>query len=270
MAGVTFGAILPHPPILVPEIGGKRIKEAEKSKSALEEVARRLKAKSDVIDTIVVTTPHGEVGQAAVPIYTSHVFEGHFGSFGISKLKLNFKGDPEFGLHIVKEARKVDVNVAPITESFLDHGVLVPMYYPHAQGVKKPILPVAIAFIPLQELFNFGKVLAQSAKSLGRNIAVIGSADLSHRLTPDAPAGYDPAGKKFDEALVKMVESMDVGGILNFDPYLAEAAGQDALWSIAILLGALDGLKVKHEVLSYEGPFGVGYMVAVFEVLQGS
>lgn len=54
-------------------------------------------------------------------------------------------------------------------------------------------------------------------------------------------------------------------GIIDFPSDLADAAGQDALWSIAILLGALDGLKVKHEVLSYEGPFGVGYMVATFE-----
>ena len=266
MAGVIFGAIVPHPPILIPEVGGKRIREAEKSKKALEEFARRLKAKSDAIDTIVVITPHGEVGQAAVPIYTGHVFEGHFGAFGASKPVLKFKGDPDLGNHIVREARKVDVNVAPIAESFLDHGILVPMYYPNAEGVKKPILPVAIAFIPLKELFNFGKVLARSAESLGRNIAVIASSDMSHRLTPDAPAGYDPRGKVFDETLVKLVENMDVDGILNFDPVLAEVAAQDALWSIAVLLGALDGLKVKQEVLSYEGPFGVGYMIATFEV----
>ena len=62
-----------------------------------------------------------------------------------------------------------------------------------------------------------------------------------------------------------MVKNYDVKGILGFDDALADEAGQDALWSIAILLGALDGLKVKHEVLSYEGPFGVGYMVASFE-----
>ena len=91
-------------------------------------------------------------------------------------------------------------------------------------------------------------------------------ADMSHRLTEDAPAGYSPQGKVFDEKLVGLVKNYDVEGIMNFDPDLAEEAGQDALWSIAILLGALEGKKVKPEVLSYEGPFGVGYMIAALEV----
>ena len=36
---IVFGAIMPHPPILVPPIGKERLKEAEESKSALEEMA---------------------------------------------------------------------------------------------------------------------------------------------------------------------------------------------------------------------------------------
>jgi hypothetical protein len=32
------------------------------------------------------------------------------------------------------------------------------------------------------------------------------------------------------------------------------------------MAGALDGLGVKSELLSYEGPFGVGYGVAAFGV----
>jgi AmmeMemoRadiSam system protein B len=263
---VVYGAIMPHPPILIPQIGGTRIKDAEKSKRSLQEIAKRIKSIDREIDTIVVITPHGEVGQTAVPIYTSHIFEGHFGFFGFPKPLFKFKGDAELGNTIVKEGRRVDAHVAPIPESFLDHGVLVPMFYPVEAGVKKPVLPIAIAFTKLQELHSFGKVLRAAAKELGRKIAVIASADLSHRLTADAPAGFDPAGKEFDEKLVKLVGDYDVDGILNFDSGLAEKAGQDALWSIAILLGALDGLKVKHEVLSYEGPFGVGYMVADFKV----
>ncbi len=263
---VVYGLIMPHPPILVPQIGGARIKEAEKSKKALDEVVKRLKAIEGDFDTIVISTPHGEVGQSAIPIYTSHVFEGNFGYFGMSRPTYTFKGDPELGNVIVKEARKVDINVAPIAESFLDHGALVPLHFPYAAGIKKPILPIAIAFIPLQELFNFGKILRVASDNIGRKIVFIGSADMSHRLTPDAPAGFDPSGKKFDEELVRMVTEMDVKGILNFDPVLSEKAGQDALWSIAMLLGVLDGLTIEHEVLSYEGPFGVGYMVATFKV----
>jgi aromatic ring-opening dioxygenase LigB subunit len=48
---------------------------------------------------------------------------------------------------------------------------------------------------------------------------------------------------------------------------LVQSAGECGLRSIVILMGALDGLKVKPEILSYEGPFGVGYLVASLEVI---
>lgn len=257
---MVFGAVCPHPPLLVPQVGGDRLKEVSKSKRALEEISLRIKAKN--VDTIVIVTPHGAVGQAAVPVYTGHVFEGNFAQFGQSRPNYSFKGDPELGLAVVKDTQLASA----CSETLLDHGVLVPLHYSYAAGIKKPLLPIAVAFMPLSKLFEFGKSLAKTADRLGRNIALIASADLSHRLTTDAPAGYSPRGKEFDDKLVALVENYNVSGILKFDPDLAEDAAQDALWSLAILLGALDGKNARPEVLSYEGPFGVGYLVAAFEV----
>ena len=100
---------------------------------------------------------------------------------------------------------------------------------------------------------------------LNKKIAIIASADMSHCLTKNAPGGFNPRGAEFDKKLVSLVKNNDVAGILNFPNDLAEAAGQDALWSIAIMLGALDETDLKPEVLSYEGPFGVGYMVTTYD-----
>jgi AmmeMemoRadiSam system protein B len=260
-----FGAILPHPPILISQIGGIRIKEAEKSQRALKQVASLLKDKEKDIDTIVLITPHGSVSQANVPIYTSPVFEGDFGYFGASKLRYQFKGDSEFAIFLVKEAENQNIPVSRCPETILDHGVLVPLHYYYEKGFQPMLLPIAVALWPLEKLFNFGKCIYQSAEKLNRKIAFIASADLSHRLTPDAPAGFHTDAKKFDEKLVKLVEKNDVQGILSFPEDLAENAGQDALWSIAVLLGVVSELNVKVNVLSYEGPFGVGYLVATFE-----
>jgi AmmeMemoRadiSam system protein B len=259
MSNVVFGAIMPHPPIIVPQIGRERVKEVARTVKGLEQISRLLKARDP--DTIVVVTPHGVIGQASVPVYTGHVFEGSFSAFGAAKPLYNYKGDPELGLAVIKDC---DFS-SSCPETLLDHGVLVPLHYPQAVGINKQILPVAIAFMSLPRLFQFGRSLATTAKRLGRRIAVIASADMSHRLTPDAPAGFSPRGKEFDDKLVELVKKYDVNSILEFDPKLADEAGQDALWSIAVLLGALDGQKVKHELISYEGPFGVGYMTAAFE-----
>jgi len=259
---IIFGGIAPHPPIVIPEIGGKRIKDCEKTQQALRELSLRLKAKEKSIDTIVVTTPHGAVSQVAVAVYTSRVFEGDFSTFNAPKVKMQFKGDTELAVAVVKDAASLALRTP---ETILDHGIMVPMYYPTEAGIKKPVLPIAIADIPLKDLFEFGRSLRNTAEKMNRNLAIIASADMSHRLTPDAPAGYNPSGQDFDARLVEVVKNYDVPGLLNFPADLADKAGQDALWSIAILWGALDGLPVKHELLSYEGPFGVGYMVAAFE-----
>jgi aromatic ring-opening dioxygenase LigB subunit len=257
---IVLGAILPHPPILVPPIGKDRLKEAEQSKNAFAEITKRFQAAD--FDTIIVITPHGDVGQASVPVYTGHVFEGNFGAFGLPRPSFVYKGDPQLGLAIVKETTLATA----CPETILDHGVLVPLYYPTMAGIKKLLLPIAIAFMPLSKLFEFGQAMSRTIDRLGRKVLLIASADMSHRLTPEGPSGFSPRGKEFDDKLVELVKNYDVNGILKFDPDLAEDAGQDALWSIAILLGALDGKQVKPEVLSYEGPFGVGYMIAALEL----
>ncbi|MFH1541498.1 MAG: AmmeMemoRadiSam system protein B [bacterium] len=260
MGKVVFGAIMPHPPILVPTIGGKRLKLADKSLQGCRRAAVELKKSNP--DIIIVVTPHGQVGQTAAPIYTNPIFEGSFGNFGQPKPVYSFHGLP-------KLANKL-VNNCPLStssnEGLLDHGLLVPLYFVQEAGVKKPIIPVAVAMLPLPKLFEFGQQLATVIMAGEEKVAIIASADMSHRLTPEAPAGYSPRGKEFDEKLVALIKANDVQGVLNFDPTLAEEAGQDALWSIAILLGVLDGLNAKQEVLSYEGPFGVGYMTAIWNI----
>jgi len=261
MSNVKFAAIMPHPPILVPSIGGKRLKDVDKTKKALEKLASKLKALEKEIDTIIIITPHGAVSAAAVPVYASHVYEGSFAQFGAPKPVYSFKGDAELSRRIARESEERGINASLINETLLDHGVLVPMVYPYLKGVKIPILPIAIALKPLAELYEFGKAVLEAAEGLNRKVAIIASADMSHRLSPSAPSGYSPRGKEFDDKLVELVSANNVEGILNFDPGLAEEAGQDALWSIAMLLGALEGLNLNPEVLSYEGPFGVGYMV---------
>ena len=262
MSNVIYGMISPHPPIVVPEIGGKRLKEAEKTKTSLEAVSKKLK--SLMPDTVVIITPHGEISQSTVHIYASHVFEGNFSAFGNTSVNIKCKGDPSLCHGILQEAKAQNIYAAEIQESFMDHGILVPYYYLNAAGVKCPVLPIAVSLVSLRSLFDFGKTVSKAAEASGKKIAVVASADMSHKLTQDAPARFSPRGKEFDEKLVELVKNNDVSGILGFDPVLAEDAGQDALWSIAILLGALDGSGLKSRVLSYEGPFGVGYMVAEF------
>src|SRR3989337_1874969 len=82
------------------------------------------------------------------------------------------------------------------------------------------------------------------------------------------PSGPPPAGPELDRRIREAVASWDAEALLTMDEGFRERAGDDAVASISFLMGALDGLRVRPRVLSYEGPFGVGYMVAAIDILE--
>ena len=55
---------------------------------------------------------------------------------------------------------------------------------------------------------------------------------------------------------------------LKLDPVFCEKAAECGLRSFIIMAGALDKKSISATLLSYEGPFGVGYAVASFYVLD--
>jgi AMMECR1 domain-containing protein len=87
---------------------------------------------------------------------------------------------------------------------------------------------------------------------------------MSHRLMPMAPGGYAPDGPRFDEALIGLLRKGAFGEIRQIDPDLQDRAGEDVVDSTTVALAAAGYRRTgRHEVLSYEGPFGVGYGVAI-------
>jgi AmmeMemoRadiSam system protein A len=107
----------------------------------------------------------------------------------------------------------------------------------------------------------FGQRIREVCEESGRRVVFVASGDLSHRLTPNAPAGYDPQGKVFDEEVVAGLAAADWDRIRALPSELIDRAGVCGYLSILTLAGAM-GDQVENNVLSYQGPFGVGYAVA--------
>jgi AmmeMemoRadiSam system protein A len=266
MAGIVFGCIVPHPPIIVPEIGGGRESETSATIQAMERLTGKLARHRP--ELMFIISPHGFSRYDAMGVATAKSLSGSLRDWGVIGADHNFENDLAAVALLQEEARASGIPLKSIGERRydLDHGVMVPMYF-LIKGVKGvPMVPLTFSLLPLSSHFAFGQALRRTADRLGKRVAIIASGDLSHRLLPGAPAGYDPMGKTFDEKLVAAIASYDTQAILNLDPELIDRAGECGLRSIVILLGALEGLEVKPEVLSYEGPFGVGYLIASFEV----
>jgi AmmeMemoRadiSam system protein A len=92
----------------------------------------------------------------------------------------------------------------------------------------------------------------------------VASGDLSHKLKADGPYGYASQGPVFDREATEAMASGDFSRFLSFDEDFCDAAAECGRRSFLIMAGTLDGLAVRSELLSYEGPFGVGYGVAAF------
>lgn len=269
LMSVVFCGICPHPPVMVPEVGRGRDEDVSRTKGAMLELGRRVSDSG--ADTLVMITPHGAVFSDGIGINAVEKLEGDLGRFGAAGVRFALDNDTELVQAIGKAAAEQGITVAAIDNTLaarlgvstgLDHGITAPLYFIREAGVNLPLVHVSMGLLPRPELYSFGVALREAAVQLNRKIVVLASADLSHRLTPDAPAGYHPAGKEFDSRLVELVDAADVEGICGLDPNLAESAGECGHRSIIMMLGALDGVEINSEVLSYEGPFGVGYLVA--------
>ena len=116
------------------------------------------------------------------------------------------------------------------------------------------------------EHFKFGELLNREIIRNHDKVAVIASADLSHRLTKNAPGGYSPKGKKFDKKIVEYLLQSKAKEIIEMDKDEISDAGECGLKPITILLGILEGVKYKPETYCYESPFGIGYLTMNFKL----
>jgi MEMO1 family protein len=268
---IIMAGISPHPPLLIPEIGGRDITQVNQTVESLKALAGRIAAAR--ADTVVFITPHGPMFRDAVVILAEEELEGDFKNFGAPQVKLQVKNDLELVRYIEEESEKELLDLVLLKkdnphflrdETALDHGITVPLYYLQEAGAAKCCTAVTFTMLPFPDLFRFGTALKRAVDKSGRRVVVVASGDLSHRLTHDAPAGYHPRGQEYDHLIVDYLKAYQVEKILSIDPRLVSAAGECGLRSFIILLGSLFGRKINSEILSYEGPFGVGYLVAAF------
>lgn len=262
---LVFGAICPHPPIIIPEIGQDELGRTRKTIRALLELEKKLvKARPQ---SVIIVSPHGPLGRDKFNILGGQNLSGNFNQFGDFKTNLNLRNDLDLASTIFKEINKANIPIELIDSSSLDHGVLVPLFYLLSGRLNNlPIVEMGFSLLSYETHFKLGKIIGEVAKKANKRIAFIASGDLSHRLTPDAPAGYSQEGEKFDKLLVKLIKEKGTADILRIDPDFTDEAGECGLRSIIMLLGALNSKKYEPEIMSYEGPFGVGYLVANFKI----
>ena len=269
---IKMAGLSPHPPLIIPEIGGDEVWKVQDTIDSLEQLAKEIKeAEPDILITV---SPHGSVFRDAISVLDLDRLYGNFGEFGAPGVEIEVESLPQFIDELEKQAVESNLEIIRLNHdkknrfnvsTDLDHGVMVPLYYLKKAGLANiPVVALTMGLLDYNSLYRFGSLIDKTLDQSNKDAVILASGDLSHRLKPGAPAGFNPRGKEFDEKLVQLLNDEDYTAILNIEKKIIEKAGECGLRPLIITLGALHEYDVNADVKSYEGPFGVGYAVAGF------
>lgn len=259
-SAIVFSGIAPHPPIMVPEVGGEAAVEVQRSIAAMAELTRRIIESG--AETVVIISPHAPLDASAFVAYHSPKLSGDFANFRAPHTGIQFPLDEEVLTAIAESATRKDYEVLNLENHSLDHGTAVPLYFLDRNGWTGRVVALGYSFLSNEDHLSFGECIREAAEAVARPVALIASGDLSHRLKPGAPAGYDREAHRFDEAVVSAIEDCSPDRIIKIEHKLRRIAGECGYRSMLVALGATKDLQAACEVLNYEAPFGVGYLVA--------
>ena len=257
---LVFSGVAPHPPIMVPEVGRESIRDVQRSIQAMEELTRRVIESG--AESLVLISPHAPLQPEAFVAYSGASVYGDFKLFRASQTAVEAQVDQDLLERITTAAAHESLGVMTLDNFDLDHGTAVPLYFLQHNGWAGSVVALGYSFLSNSDHLLFGQCIARAAQEMSYPIALIASGDLSHRLKPDAPAGFDPSAHLFDQEVVAAFENQEPQRIVEIDQGLRSLAGECGYRSLLVALGATNDLPSECEVLSYEAPFGVGYLVA--------
>jgi AmmeMemoRadiSam system protein A/AmmeMemoRadiSam system protein B len=259
-SSVVFAGIAPHPPIMVPEVGREAIAEVRSSIDAMADLTERVIRSG--AETVVLISPHAPLERDAFVAYDGPELYADFANFRAPGASVHAQLDDELLKEITRIAAEQKLDTIRIRGIDLDHGTAVPLYFLQRYGWQGSVVALGYSFLPNEDHVKFGQCIRQAIERVGRRVAFIASGDLSHRLKLEAPAGYNPQAHLFDAEVVDAIRGCATKRIVDLDPELRRMAGECGYRSMLVAIGVMQELEHACEVINYEAPFGVGYLVA--------
>ena len=238
-------AILPHPPLLVPELAGGAAAELDPLRRAcLEALHAVLDGAGGVVlvgdgpvwgvpgpDAAASFRPYGAAVDVALP-------DLH---------PLDLPGLPE----------PVRLHGLPLSLAVAAHLLA---------GIGTPPARLSAVTVPVslgpRAAGTIGRALAAAGERGPFGLVAMG--DLSARRSEQAPGAFHPAAAAFDRSAAAAFRDGAPGRLLDLEPAAAAELQATGRVPLQVLAGTFtDGARPRGRVLYEDAPFGVGYLVGV-------
>ena len=266
---IIGATVVPHPPIILPEVGRGEEQKISATINAYKEIARRVVELNP--ETIIITSPHSVMYADYFHISPGESASGNMAQFRASQvaLTINYDGDLAKKISADSMEQKIPAGALGERNPALDHGTMIPLRFLQQAGLdfdRVKFLRIGLSGMSSAIHYKFGQIISQAADEIGRKIFFLASGDLSHKLKADGPYGFIEEGPQFDSQVMENLGGADFLKLLTMDEKICSRAAECGLRSFWIMAGALDKKTVRAEKLSYEGTFGVGYGIVWFDV----
>ena len=261
---VLAAYMVPHPPMIVPDVGRGSERQIEATRAAYVRVAEDIAVMKP--ETVIISSPHATVYADYFHISPGKGAEGSFARFDAPDVRFREEYDEALVRAIERQAKENDFPAGTLgqREKALDHGTMVPLYFIRQKYAGFRLVRLGISGLSLEEHYRLGVLIRRAAEETGRRAVYVASGDLSHKLQKYGPYGFAPEGPRYDERVMDVCGRAAFGELFDFDEAFCERAAECGHRSFVIMAGALDGLAVEASRLSHEDVTGVGYGVCAF------
>ncbi len=256
--------IVPHPPIILPEIGKDEVRNIEATTKAYDKVAKEIAALAP--DTVIISSPHSILYSDYFHISPGSSATGDMRRFGVPQLNMKVDYDTELVTAICNLSDEDFAGTLGERDPSLDHGTFIPLYFIRKYYTDFKVVRIGLSGYSLAAHYEMGQIIRRAVEKTGRRAVYVASGDLSHKMKADGPYGFAPEGPRYDEEVMKVCAEADFGKLFDFSDDFCDKAAECGHRSFVMMAGALDGLSVQGELLSHEAPFGVGYGICRYTI----
>lgn len=254
--------MVPHPPLIVQEIGKENIEKVNKTLNSYLEIAKEIGNLKP--DTIIISSPHAPFFSDYFYLPKEENAIGSFSSFGAPNVRFNQKYDVELIKEIEKISRERSFPSGRVDSKELDHGTMVPLYFINKYLNNYNLVVVGLSGISLESNYEMGKIIYEAVNNLDRKVVYIASGDLSHKLKDYGPYGFIEEGPIYDKKIIDVMSNARFEELLNFDEDFLDKAAECGHRSFIMMSGFLNNVKVIPKFYSHEDVTGVGYGICSY------